>query len=147
MKPVGVLPPLQKQTGTGYTKFRNMYKKMNNRRATRRRITKQRAGSYQTSQQFFDSAALPPTAFFPAPSTAPTPSEIRQGLYSTFTGGGRKSRRTGRRTHGGFSPSIMGPFVANAQAALVPLALYALYHQFVPKKSNGGRSTRKATRK
>ena len=34
---------------------------------------------------------------------------------------------------GGFYPSIMGPFVLNVQAAVVPAALYTLYHMFVKK--------------
>jgi hypothetical protein len=43
---------------------------------------------------------------------------------------------------------VMGSFVANAQAAIVPLALYAVYHTFVPKKDSvvGGRKTRKTRR-
>jgi hypothetical protein len=58
------------------------------------------------------------------------------------------------RKHGGFAPSIMGSFVANAQSAVVPLALYAVYHMFVPKKDaavpSGGkksRNTRRVTRR
>jgi len=34
---------------------------------------------------------------------------------------------------GGFYPSIMGPFVLNVQAAIVPAALYTVYHMFVNK--------------
>jgi hypothetical protein len=30
----------------------------------------------------------------------------------------------------------MGSFVANAHSAIVPLALYAVYHTFVPKKGS-----------
>ncbi len=73
---------------------------------------------------------------WPAPSTAPTATMVRPVLPATFqsplltqTGG----KRT-RRFRGGFSPSVMGGFIANAQAAIVPLALYALYHTMVPKK-------------
>jgi hypothetical protein len=158
MKTFGILPAfLQKQNGKGYTKNRRNHKKMNtrrrasrqNRRNSRRRASRrQNAGGYQTSQQFFNPDVLPPSTIFPAPSTAPTAYEIRPVLPATFkaSGGARGSRRVSHRTRGGFSPSIMGPFVANAQAAIVPLALYGLYHKFVPKRSSGGR-TRKASRK
>lgn len=143
MKTFGVLPAfLQKQ------KNRHNHKKMNTRRASRKhRSTRRRqnAGGYQTSQQFFNPDVLPPSTIFPAPSTAPTAYEIRPVLPATFKASGG-ARRASRRTRGGFSPSIMGPFVANAQAAIVPLALYGLYHKFVPKRSNGGR-TRRASRK
>jgi hypothetical protein len=155
VKTFGMLPAfLQKQNGLGYTKNRRSHKKMNtrrrasrqNRRNSRRRASRrQNAGGYQTSQQFFNPEVLPPSSIYPAPSTAPTAYEIRPVLPATFkaSGGARRSKRA---TRGGFSPSIMGPFVANAQAAIVPLALYGLYHKFVPKRSSGGR-TRKASRK
>jgi len=152
MKTFGKLPALlQKQNGTGYTKNRHSHKKMNTRRRSnnRRRASRQNAGGYQTSQQFFDPEVLPPSTIFSAPTTAPNAYEIRPVLSSTFKASGgarRRSLRRGRATRGGFSPSIMGPFVANAQAAIVPLALYGLYHKFVPKRSSGGR-TRKASRK
>ncbi len=150
MRAFGALPAFlqqpPKQNGLGYTKNRRNHKKMNTRRRASRR---QRAGGYQTSQQFFNPDVLPPSTIFPAPSTAPTAYEIRPVLNATFKASGgarRRSLRRGRATRGGFSPSIMGPFVANAQAAIVPLALYGLYHKFVPKRSSGGR-TRKASRK
>ncbi len=80
----------------------------------------------------------------PAPSTAATPEEIRPILYATvppsalLKGGRRtgKSRRFSRRAHGGFVPSVMGGFLANAERAIVPLALYMVYHTFVPKKGS-----------
>ena len=66
-------------------------------------------------------------------TTAPTADMVRPILPATFvqTGGLRKARMTRKR--GGFYPSVMGSFLANAQAAVVPLALYALYHTAVPK--------------
>jgi hypothetical protein len=87
-----------------------------------------RGGGVVTSQQFFNPQILPPSTIFSAPSSAPTYSEIRPVLASTFQTGGKT-----RRLRGGFAPSIMGGFVANAQAAIVPLALYAVYHTLVPK--------------
>jgi len=110
-----------------------------------------RGGDYQTSQQFFNPDVLPPEASSIAPvvTTAPTAFEIRPVLMSTnppsslLSGGARRTRK-----HGGFAPSIMGSFVANAQSAVVPLALYAVYHMFVPKKDavpvpSGGKKTRR----
>jgi len=54
---------------------------------------------------------------------------------------------------GGFAPAVMGSFVANAQAAAVPLALYGMYSAVVPKKgavakpvSKGGNASRKGRR-
>lgn len=106
-----------------------------------------RGGGYQTSQQFFDPAVYPPSAglLSAAPSTAPTANAVRPVLLSTFpagqTGG---TRRRGARMSGGFSPSVMGGFVANAQAVAVPLVLYLAYHTMVPKK---GSKTRRSSRK
>ena len=110
---------------------KNSRKSNRKNRSTRRNMRKNHSGGdYQTSQQWFDPDVLPPATILPAVSTAPTSSEIRPVLLSTFqSAGGRKTRR-----RGGFSPSVMGGFVANAQSAIVPLALYAVYHTMVPKK-------------
>ena len=110
-----------------------------------------RGGGYTTSQQFFDPAVYPPSAgFMPAPSTAPTANAVRPVLLSTFpagqSGGVRGSRA--KKMSGGFSPSVMGGFVANAQAVAVPLVLYLAYHTMVPKKGKRVSSkTRRASRK
>lgn len=82
-----------------------------------------------TPQQFFDPTALPPVAglFASAPTVLPTADMIRPVLQAA---GGRT-----RRAHrGGFYPSVMGPFVENASAAIVPMALYTVYHTLVPKQ-------------
>ncbi len=118
-----------------------------NRRSTRRR----NGGGYQTSQQFFNPTVLPPTAgmFTPIISSAPTANDVRPVMVSTFqAGAGRSTRRSTRRARGGFSPSVMGSFVANAQAAIVPLALYTVYHTMVPKtgSTTKGGKTRKTRR-
>ena len=108
---------------------------------------KHTGGGYLTDQQFFDPQALPPATILPAPSTAPTfGGEIRPVLLATsvpaLTGGRRRrDGKTRRATHGGFVPSVMGGFTANAQAAIVPAALYLVYHTMVPKnmgKAVGG---------
>jgi hypothetical protein len=113
-------------------------------RSSRRR---QNGGGVQTSQQFFDPAVYPPSAgIFPAPSTAPTANAVRPVLLSTFPSAQSGGSRRSRRMSGGFSPSVMGGFVANAQAVAVPLVLYLAYHTMVPKK-NGGTRRRKSSRK
>lgn len=102
-----------------------------------------RGGGYQTSQQFFDPAAYPPSAgLFPAPSTAPTANAVRPVLLSTFSAGQTGGTRRAKKMSGGFSPSVMGGFVANAQAVAVPLALYLTYHTMVPKKGKGSKTRR-----
>jgi len=104
-----------------------------------------RGGGYQTSQQMFDPDVLPPATMFAAPSSAPTDAAVRPVLLATynapsFVGGGSRKHRG---TKGGFSPSVMGGFMANAQAAIVPLALYALYRTVVPMKPVASRKNTK----
>lgn len=115
----------------------------------------QRAGGVQMSQQWFDPTAYPPSAGLlnATMSTAPTANAIRPVLLSTFqsapamAGGTRRLSRKQRQA-GGFSPAVMGAFVENAKAAIVPLGLYLAYHTVVPKKDKGRRSqTRKSSRK
>jgi len=52
-----------------------------------------------------------------------------------------------KQIHGGFYPSIMGPFVANAEAAIVPAALYTAYHMFVPKNKSRSKVNMAKSRK
>ncbi len=110
------------------------------RRPTRRT----RGAGYQTSQQYFNPDILSPVGP-DAASIQPTDTVIRPVLNSTFKVGGRFSGRRGRKSRGrrsnsrktrrvgGFSPSVMGSFLQNAQTAIVPLALYSAYH-LMPKK-------------
>lgn len=109
-----------------------------------RRTRKYRGAGYQTSQQFFDPTVLPPHVGMNSPvvSTMPTDSAIRPVLLSTFKGGKRTRRRS---VKGGFNPSMMGPFVANVQTAIAPLAMYSTYRVFngKTKKSPRNRSSRR----
>jgi hypothetical protein len=121
-------------------------------RRSHRMRSRSTGGGYQTAQQFFTPSNPQPSASLLAPvvTTAPTATEIRPVLYSTFQAGAGRKTRSGRRTRGGFSPSVMGSFIANAQAAIVPLALYAVYHTAVPKRGAsavGGRKSLRAARK
>jgi hypothetical protein len=111
-----------------------------------RRRGSQRGGGVQTSQQFFDPVVFPPSTGVLAtvPSTNTTANAIRPVLLSTFPAQSGGSTRRGAKMSGGFSPSVMGGFVANAQAVAVPLVLYLAYHTLVPKK---GSKTRKSSRK
>ncbi len=99
-----------------------------NRKSNRKscRKTRRIGGGVVTSQQFFNNDVLPPHTNAAAVSTAPTDLAARPILNSTFKVGGR-------RLKGGFSPSIMGSFLQNAQQAVVPLALYSAY-RLMPKK-------------
>ena len=113
-----------------------------------------RGGGYVSSQQYFDPDVYPPSSILPAPSTAANPENIRPILYATVPpsalmkgGRSRKSRRFSRRAHGGFVPSVMGGFLANAEKAIVPLALYMVYHTFVPKKGTRRSSPRSSSRR
>jgi hypothetical protein len=98
-----------------------------------------RGGGVLTDQQFFNPDFRSPVEGLTDKlvTTAPTMYEIRPVLQATteqsslLKGGARHTRK-----RGGFSPSLMGSFVANAQSAIVPLALYAVYHTFVPKKGS-----------
>jgi hypothetical protein len=104
---------------------------------SRRSTKKQRGSGYVTSQQFFDPTVKSPAAypFASTVTTAPDAYAIRPVLNSTFQLGGRKTRRAGVQ-RAGFSPSVMSGFIPNAQAAIVPAAMYAAYHFLVPKKSS-----------
>ncbi len=107
-------------------------------RARRTRRTHRKiGGGVVTSQQFFNPDVLQRHTTEAGVSTAPTDTAIRPILNSTFKGG---------RLRGGFSPSVMGPFLQNAQQAIVPLALYSAY-KLMPKKGRNIFSVRSKQRK
>ena len=86
-------------------------------------------GGYTMPYGYYNGPGFPVMVnpFASVPSTNATSSMIRPGLNQT--GGTRKKLK------GGFSPSVMGPFIPNAQAAIVPAVLYTIYHIIGPKKS------------
>jgi len=110
------------------------------RRNNVRKNKSRRGGGYLTDQQYFDPDVLPPSSLMPPLSSAPIGDDIRPVRISTapsselMAGGGalayrkRQARRRTRRSRGGFAPSVMGSFIANAQAAIVPAALYFVYN-------------------
>lgn len=133
----------------------------NNRSRKVRKGKVQRGSGFLTSQQYFDPDVLPPSSLMPPLTSLPTSTDIRPVMLSTapmsalMAGGARRRTRGGRKSRGGFYPSVMGSFLANAQAAIVPAALYLVYNQFVPKsdspvvnleKTFGGRKTRRSRR-
>ena len=135
-----------------------MAKSRRTHRKTRSRRV--RGGGYQTSQQYFDPDVYPPSSILPAPSTNATPEDIRPILYATIPpsklmeGGKRRGSRCWgtRKRRGGFSPSVMGSFLVNAEKVVVPLALYMAYRAVAKPGQNiasnsGVKSRRSSSRK
>ena len=107
-----------------------------------------KGSGYLMPAEYFNPNARQPTG--PATPNTPKPScnMLKQPLVATTVispnvkAGGR--RRT-RKHSGGFSPGIMGAFVANSQSTVVPLALYGLYHMFGAKKTGSNNRLNKKT--
>ena len=95
----------------------------------RRSNRRTRGAGYLSPAEYFNQSALQPSSNAPAISSEPVPGWVRPPMAATSfvspAGGSRRNRRT--RKVGGFAPAVMGSFVANAQSAIVPLALYGLY--------------------
>ncbi len=112
-----------------------------------------RGGGFMTSSQYFNPNETQPTAGLfsggAALSTNATPYAIRPELRATYGGGRRRTRHRQRFPphRGGFSPSVMGGFIPNAQAAVVPAALYLAYHTMVPKGARGRSALKSLSRK
>ena len=130
----------------------------NNRRNNTRKNKSRRGGGYLTDQQYFNPDVLPPSSLMPPLTSLPTSTDIRPVMLSTapmsalMAGGGalayrkRHARRRTRRSRGGFSPSVMGSFIANAQAAIVPAALYLVYNQVAKPGTSVSAKLKKAFR-
>jgi hypothetical protein len=125
------------------------------RRTLRKRRT---SGGYLMPQQWFNPGHKDPVGTMAPLTTAASPNAIRPVLVSTFLSpplqqGGQKgykkgSRRNTRKQRGGFSPSVMGSFAANAQSAIVPLVLYGVYKLVSPeKKTKSSKKTASAKSK
>ena len=54
----------------------------------------------------------------------------------------QKQRKT-RKQKGGFSPTVMGPFLKNVEALAAPLSIYLGYKMFQSLKGKGKKSSRK----
>jgi len=132
---------------------------------TGRKTYRKQGSGYGTPIEFFNPNTRQPSSVAPALTSAPTPGWVRPPMAATNVmspnaqqpipqaGGWACTRRLLRKMEGGFAPELMGSFVANAQSAAVPLALYGLYSAVVPKRgavakpvSKGGNASRKSRR-
>ena len=132
---------------------------------TGRKTYRKQGSGYGTPIEYFNPNTRQPSTTAPALTSAPTPGWVRPPMAATNvvspnttqgspqSGGWACTRRLLRKMEGGFAPVLMGSFVANAQSAAVPLALYGLYSAVVPKKgvvakpvSKGGNASRKLRR-
>ena len=102
-----------------------------------RRSRRQGGGGYLSTERYF---GVDPSlaAAGVAPSTQANNSYIRPPLLAQ-KGGKRKSRRV----RGGFYPSIMGSFVANAESVMPMLAGASAYKLYRSSKKQSRRSRRK----
>ena len=130
----------------------------------------QRGSGYLTPAEFFNpsDAARQPSSTAPALTSAPAPGWVRPPMAATSVinpealstsqkgGAWKATRKMVRKMEGGFAPALMGSFVANAQTAAVPLALYGLYHltakksaapNAVASKPKGGKRGTRHTRR
>ena len=116
-------------------------------RRNSRRSRRTSGGGYGTPGYYFNPDQQQPSSNAPAISSEPVPGWVRPPLAATEVvspdaltqpqmGGWRQTRRLISKMRGGFSPALMGSFVANAQTAIVPLALYGLYYMFGQKSSS-----------
>jgi len=96
---------------------------------------RQRGGGYLSTERYFG-VDSPLMAGGVAPSSQATHSTIRPPLLAQK--GGRRSKRV----KGGFYPSIMGPFVANAHSVMPMLAGVSAYKLY----RNSTNRTRKSKR-
>ena len=96
------------------------------------RQTYRRVGAgYLRPAEYYNPSATQPSGPAGAPSPFGTQGWIRAPLaatdYVSPAKGGKRSTRKQKKQSGGFAPALMGAFAANAQTAVVPLALLALY--------------------
>jgi hypothetical protein len=118
---------------------------------------KQRGGAATSLPQSF---FAPTSSGFPSlpgnqVSTDATSSMIRPALMSQ-RGGYKKQQKQQkqqqqlknyrtRKMRGGFSPTVMGPFLKNVEALAAPVSIYLAYKMFQTLKSKKGKNgTRKA---
>jgi len=105
---------------------------MRSTRSTRKTTRKQRGGAATPLPlSFFNPGSAPFSASSSSLSTAATSTLARAGIYQT--GGGKKSlkqkslkqkSKSLKKQRGGFSPSVMGPFLKNVEALAAPLSIY-----------------------
>jgi len=130
---------------------------MRSTRSTRKTTRKQRGGAATPLPlSFFNPGSAPFSASSSSLSTAATSTLARAGIYQT--GGGKKSlkqksrslkrqqsrkqkSRSLKKQRGGFSPSVMGPFLKNVEALAAPLSIYLGWKMI--KGLRGSKASRK----
>ena len=101
----------------------------------KRKTTRKQRGGAATPLplSFFNPGSASFSASANALSTSQTSSLARQGIYQT--GGAKKQQQKKQqqkkqqktrkqKQRGGFSPSVMGPFIKNVEALAAPLSIY-----------------------
>jgi hypothetical protein len=116
--------------------------------SNKRKTTRKQRGGAATPLplSFFNPGSASFSASANALSTSQTSSLARQGIYQT---GGAKSRKgkkkqqksLKKKQRGGFSPSVMGPFIKNVEALAAPLSIYLGWKMI--KGLRGSKASRK----
>jgi len=130
--------------------------------SNKRKTTRKQRGGAATPLplSFFNPGSASFSASANAVSTSQTSSLARQGIYQT---GGAKSKKQQskkqqtkkqqskkqqskkqqktRKQRGGFSPSVMGPFIKNVEALAAPLSIYLGWKMI--KGLRGSKASRK----
>ena len=118
----------------------------------KRKTTRKQRGGAATPLplSFFNPGSASFSASANALSTSQTSSLARQGLYQT--GGAKKQQQKKQqqkkqqktrkqKQRGGFSPSVMGPFIKNVEALAAPLSIYLGWKMI--KGLRGSKASRK----
>jgi len=125
--------------------------------SNKRKTTRKQRGGAATPLplSFFNPGSASLSASASNLSTAATSTLARQGIYQT---GGAKSRKGQKKQkkqqksrkqqksikqkqRGGFSPSVMGPFIKNVEALAAPLSIYLGWKMI--KGLRGSKASRK----
>ena len=118
----------------------------------KRKTTRKQRGGAATPLplSFFNPGSASFSASANALSTSQTSSLARQGIYQT--GGAKKQQQKKQqqkkqqktrkqKQRGGFSPSVMGPFIKNVEALAAPLSIYLGWKMI--KGLRGSKASRK----
>ena len=116
--------------------------------SNKRKITRKQRGGAATPLplSFFNPGSAPLSASASNLSTAATSTLARAGIYQTGGAKSRKSRKgqkslKQKKQRGGFSPSVMGPFIKNVEALAAPLSIYLGWKMI--KGLRGSKASRK----
>ena len=109
--------------------------------SNKRKTTRKQRGGAATPLplSFFNPGSASFSASANAISTSQTSSLARQGIYQT--GGSKSRKQQSKKQRGGFSPSVMGPFIKNVEALAAPLSIYLGWKMI--KGLRGSKASRK----